>query len=140
MPASYRAQTKSRNSRPDHPVVNSLESGSRSAKSLALFQDVLRRLIRDTWPETTAKNLAAAGDVTVRQAERIMARQKKISFEVFWNLMEHEQFGSRFHWAILDHLTSKWSALQRRDREYVAIQNEKRLLDQREEQWRRRTS
>ncbi len=114
-------------------VAVSTKTGTRAAKSGIAYQDELRRLIRLTWPECTAKFLAATADISVRQAERVMARQKKISFDLFWALMENDQFGARFHWAILDHLTARWTPAARRDREFVQIENEQRALNERKQ-------
>lgn len=138
MRASSRGQGKSANLGSDHLAVESTASGARSVKSFAAYQEQIRSLIRTAWPESTAKYLAAAGDISVRQAERILARQKSISFELFWSLMESEVHGFRFYWAILDSLTAGWSRKERDDREGLIIERQLQALTERKQQWQAR--
>lgn len=131
MRASSSTQTKKSTLGGDRTVAQASVTGIRATQSLVLFQDEIRRLIRTAWPEATHKHLAAACDITVRQAERIMARQKKISINVFWALLESEQFGRRFYIAMQDALTTQWSRAEVEAREVVSIGAEQRALDER---------
>lgn len=137
MRATVREQTKKANRGADQSVASAPTLGFCSAKSYFSYQEHVRKLIREAWPDGTTKELAHAGKISLRQAERVLGRQKEISLKLLWELLENKEFGQRFHWAILDNLTADWSAVQRRDREYIAIQNQKRELERREEQWRR---
>lgn len=119
-------------------VAESSGSGIRPAKSFVAYQEEIRRLIRASWPECTAKYLAAAGDISHRQAERILARQREISFELFWRLMEHEIHGLRFYFGILGALTTDWSRKERDEREGLLIDRQIRALTERKRQWQER--
>lgn len=98
-----------------------------SLESFIGFQERLQQLIRLTWPKGTAKSLAAVSGITLRQAERVLARQQDISLRVFWSLLESDEFGLRFFRMTLDSLTAQWAA---RDREAAA---------ERKRQWQERS-
>jgi cell division protein FtsB len=51
----------------------------------------LRRLFRQLWPAKTAQHLALAADVTVRQAERLLAGEQGMSYAVFERLLNGAQ-------------------------------------------------
>lgn len=138
MSRSYTAQEKQATLSNDKDDACLRKDVGRAAKCLFSYQEQVRRIIRTVWPEATAKELAHAGNISVRQAERILGRQQGISIELLFELLENEQVGQQVHWAILDNLTAPWSAIHRHDREYIAIQNQKRQLELREELWRNR--
>jgi hypothetical protein len=78
---------------PTHDLFEDAKSGSdknvgENDKDVGVSKD-LRNLFRRIWPKKTAAYLAIAGDVTVRQAERILAGQG-IGAAVLTNLLRSE--------------------------------------------------
>ena len=52
--------------------------------------ETVRKLFRQIWPKKTAIYVAIAGDITIRQAERIVAGHQGLSFPVFSRLLRSE--------------------------------------------------
>jgi hypothetical protein len=84
---------------PDQVVGQSDQLVGRSAD--------LRRIFRALWPAKTATNLSLAADVTVRQAERIMAGEQGLSLAVFCRLL-HGEHGLQILRAAMGDAAPQW--------------------------------
>lgn len=136
MPLSRR-HTRNSNPRPDARVGtnggNVVFDGGAAAAAFDNFQDELRRLVREAWPNKTAQHLAAIGGITLRQAERILAREHNFSSAVQFNLYWCE-FGERFHWALMSHVDGSWCESIRRQRRLAMIREQRAALDREEKE------
>lgn len=136
MPVSSRRVRKSTFS-PDGSVVGNGASvifdGAAAENAFNDFQDELRRLIREAWPNKPALHLSAVGRIALRQAERVLAREYNFSSAVIWNLLWCE-FGERFHWALMSHINTGWCESLRKQRRLAAIREQRAALDREEKE------
>lgn len=96
---------------------------------LVAFDENVRRLCRDLWPgRTTAPQLAIHGDVDVRQAQRILARDQGFSLAVFRNLM-HSPYGGSFFDLFMRGSTAEWAREVLHERKITNARRQRRAIE-----------
>ena len=96
---------------------------------MAAFDEDVRKLCRAIWPgRTTAPQLAIHGDIDVRQAQRILARENGFSLRVFRRLM-HSPYGGSFFDLLMAGSTSEWARETRQERKISNIRKQRRELE-----------
>lgn len=96
------------------------------------FDERLLRIVRAIWPSKTAHHLALFGDITIRQAARILAREQGASGKLIRRLLMSPH-GERVLWAIMDGTKVEWWRDIAAGRKLSAIKKQRKQLD-REEQ------
>jgi hypothetical protein len=97
MGAEYRAHRKKTNRRADESVIilDGRDQTSDASVEESAFEEKIRRKIRELWPGKTIQHISIVGDVTLRNAARIMAREQGISARVLRGLTNCE-YGDQF--------------------------------------------
>ena len=96
------------------------------------FDDRLLRIIRTIWPSKTTHHLALFGDITIRQAARILAREQGASGKLIRRLLMSAQ-GERVLWAIMDGTKVEWWRDMAAGRKLSAIKKQRKQLDKEEQ-------
>jgi hypothetical protein len=92
------------------------------------FDERLLRIVRSIWPSKTAQHLALFGDITVRQASRILGREQGASGKLIRRFLMSVH-GERVLWAIMDGTKVDWWKDFGYGRKLSAIQKQQRELD-----------
>lgn len=96
---------------------------------MAAFDEDVRKLCRTIWPgRTTAPQLAIHGDIDVRQAQRILARDQGFSLAVYRNLM-HSPYGGSFFDLLMAGSASEWARETRQERKISDLRKRRRELE-----------
>lgn len=111
---------------PNDQLVGSRDQAVGNSDQMVGVQEELRKQIKAIWPTKTAQHLSIAADITVRQAERILARDQGISLAVFYNLARSPK-GFWFVEVLMRGATAQWWAERENERR---IMEKKRLAKQ----------
>lgn len=96
---------------------------------LVAFDEQCRALCRSIWPgRTTAPQLAINGDVEVRQAQRILAREQGFSLAVIRSLL-HSPFGASFFDLLMQGSQADWARDTLQERRMADLRKRRRELE-----------
>jgi hypothetical protein len=112
----------------DHLVGNGDQVGAELDQVVGGFDEQVRKLIRLIWPNKATQHFSIAADVTVRQAERILAREQGISLAVYRRLLCGEH-GERFLWLLMGDATPEWWREIGHERQLTAVKKQMRALE-----------
>ncbi len=94
------------------------------------FDEQVRKLCVSLWPKpTTAAQLSIHGDITVRQAQRILGREHGFSLTVYGQLMRGLH-GEAFLDLMMSGTHAAWWADREHERRITQARRRKRALEQ----------
>lgn len=112
----------------DIPVAKSDGPVAKNDKVVA-FDELARKLCIKLWGvDRAVAQISIHGDVTVRHAQRIMARDSGFSLDVYRNLMR-SPFGGSFFDLIMDGAQSEWARETRQERQRSELIKQRRELE-----------
>lgn len=110
-------------------LVGTRDQKVAGADQLVAFEEEVRSLIRASWPRPkTAQHLSIVADVTVRQAERILARQQGISLSTFRALARSEH-GDKFVALLMRGSHAPWWTEVSHERRLSALRKQRRAVE-----------
>lgn len=115
------------NPQEDH-VVGISDQSVGAGDQLVGFHNDVRLLCRTLWLRKSAYQLAIAADVTVRQAERLLAGQQDFSLAVFRRLLQGEH-GDRFLAVLMAGSSAAWWKDVAQERQISELKRRKRELE-----------
>lgn len=128
MPAASRTLFDDANSGRDIPVVKSDRPVAKNDKVVA-FDELARKLCISLWGvDRAVAQISIHGDVTVRHAQRIMARDSGFSLDVYRNLMR-SPYGGSFFDLMMDGAQSEWARDTLQERRMADLRKRRRELE-----------
>lgn len=111
----------------DIPVVKNDRCVAKNDQGVA-FDEKVRKLCVSLWGRDSVAQISINGDITVRQAQRIMARESGFSLDVFRSLMRGP-YGGRFFDLAMEGATSEWARDTQQERKISNIRKQRRDLE-----------